>query len=271
MKLIKRILFVLIIAHFCFFLFFSRAEAAQLAKMIQIEAEIVEVNLTKCLELGIRWPEIMSGVELSPERGSYKKAEDDDKENVLMYSWHRWGKIRRADALRADLKILDDKGAARTLAQPKLITMSGSLATFLAGGQIPIPVQLEEAITIEWKDYGVKLAIKPTADAKNNIEAEIAAEVTDIDWANAVKSAQTETPAVLTRSVSARVNVKDGETVVIAGLKQTKKEKKFTGIPGLCRIPGLGALFGRQKWINNETTIFIFVTPSVVKKKAAAR
>jgi len=275
MKLIKRVVIGVLVVQLSFLTYPVRTEAAEPAKLIQIAAEIVEVNNTKANEIGIKWPAIMEASEMAPMYGTsagegVRYPTLGSGSEVPLYSFHDMGKIRRLNELKATLKLLEDKGAARTMANPKLITESGSKATFLAGGEIPVPVQQKEAVSIEWKEYGVSLDIKPTALAKKKIRADIRASVTSLDWANAVVTAATTTPGLKTRTVSSRLTVGDGDTIVIAGLVQTKKEKIISGIPGLCKIPGIGLLFGRTKWVNNKTTIVIFVTFSLVKKTTRA-
>ena len=270
MKLIKRAVIGLLVIQLVFLAYPVRNEAAQPTKLVQITAEIVEVDNTKMNEVGIKWEEIFAGTELSyhGETGTYRHQGSTAQTNVPVYRWDKLGKIRRTGAVRASLKLLEDKGAAHTMANPKLITESGSEATFLAGGEIPVPVQTEDGIGIEWKEYGVSLDIKPTALAKKKIRANVKASVTSLDWTNAVTTAQTITPALKTRTVSSRMTVEDGDTIVIAGLVQTQKEKSISGIPGLCKIPGVGLLFGRTKWVNNKTTVVIFVTLSLTEAGA---
>ena len=272
MKIIRRVVIGILVIQLGFLTYPVRAEVKKVAPMVQIAAEIVEVDNTKMNEVGIKWPEIMEASEMAPIYGT-KAGETGVRYPILgsgdevpLYSFHEMGKIRRLTELRATLKILEEKGAAHTMANPKLTTESGSTATFLAGGEIPVPVQQKDAISIEWKEYGVSLDIKPTVLANKKIRADVKASVTALDWANA--SLTSNTPALKTRTVSSRIAVDDGDTIVIAGLVQTKKEKIISGIPLLCRIPGIGLLFGRTKWVNNKTTVVIFITLSRIKKGA---
>jgi len=239
------------------------------AELIQIAVEVVEVNNTKANEVGIKWPEIMEASEMAPMYGTsagdgvrYPTLGSGDE--VPLYSFHDMGKIRRLNELKATLKLLEDKGAAHIMANPKLVTESGSVATFFAGGEIPYQEVTSEGTGIEYKEYGIKLNIRPIVLKSKKIRAEIEAEVSRLDYSVALEG----TPGLSTRKVTSRANLDDGDTIVIGGLVQTTKEKTINGIPGLCKIPGIGLLFGRTKWVNNKTTVVIFVTFSFAKKGA---
>ncbi|OGS23299.1 MAG: hypothetical protein A2252_09465 [Elusimicrobia bacterium RIFOXYA2_FULL_39_19] len=238
----------------------KKTAAAQ--QLIEVTVEIAEVNNNKAKELGIKWLDEFKTGELSQNNQSFSPALLPVLSNnnnlpalIRVDEWYRYS------PLTADLKMLVEKGAAKILSKPKLLTKSGSEAKFLVGGEFPVVSGGATGGSIEWKEYGIKLKVRPTVDFENNIKTIIAAEVSRLDWINRVGSF----PAIATRQVFSEVDIKSGETVTIAGLVETKKETKKIGIPLLMDIPFLGMLFGRH--INNEveTTVMMFVTPKTIK------
>lgn len=275
MRIFKAGRWVLIVSGLCLVLGLGKTEAkAADPKMIQIAIEVVEVNNTKMLALGINWggpqrvlstdPELLGwpitgGIDTGIIRASETLPPGLFHKSANLY---HIGSIRRIDFIRAELKALEEKGVARMLSNPKLVTKSGTTAKFTVGGEIPVQVIDQGTTSIEWKEYGIILEVTPTVDKKGNIDAEIKAEVKDLDWSNQVAG----NPALSSRTVETHVFIKDGDTIIIAGLVKTKKEKNFVGIPGLSKIPWFGVLFGRQIWVDDKTTVVFFVTPTIVKR-----
>lgn len=236
------------------------------AKLIQIEAEIVEIDDDKALELGISWESVFRGMEMSTATAIEYPAGD----TIATYKFDTVGKMRRLTPISAEFKALEDLGVLRILSKPRLVTKDGTTATSLTGGEIPYPIPQEEGtITLEWKEYGVRLEIKPTITARGRIDTQIKAEVRELDYTVALEISGFQVPGFTTRTAETQVVVKDGETIAISGLTKTRKEKTISGIPGLCRIPGLGLLFGRTKWETHKLNVVIFITPTIIKEASA--
>lgn len=252
-----------------YFLFPVRAGAEPAdapAKLIQIEAEIVEIDDDKALELGISWESVFRGMEMSTATAIEYPAGD----TIATYKFDTVGKMRRLTPISAEFKALEDLGVLRILSKPRLVTKDGTTATSLTGGEIPYPIPQEEGtITLEWKEYGVRLEIKPTITARGRIDTQIKAEVRELDYTVALEISGFQVPGFTTRTAETQVVVKDGETIAISGLTKTRKEKTISGIPGLCRIPGLGLLFGRTKWETHKLNVVIFITPTIIKEASA--
>jgi len=142
-----------------------------------------------------------------------------------------------------------------------LSTRSGGEAKFLAGGQIPIVTAgALGATTVTYKDYGIKLNIKPVADDQDNISASITTEVSDIDPRfQAVQG----NPGFLMRSTESEINVKSGQTIVISGLVDQRSSSSINKFPFLGDVPILGVLFKSENFRNNRSDLVIFVTPVV--------
>ena len=173
------------------------------------------------------------------------------------------------------IKALEDRGVARRLAEPNLIARSGESASFLAGGEFPIPVSEEDGVvTVTYKKYGVSLDFTPTVLQDGLISLEIAPEVSSIDAASSYQVGNISVPGFIVRRAHTSVDLKSGQSFMIAGLLQTQNDTATQRIPGLGRMPILGALFSSKSYQRRETDLVIIVTPYLVKpmdpsKKAA--
>ncbi len=153
----------------------------------------------------------------------------------------------------------------RTLAEPNLLTSSGQEASFLAGGQIPIPVPQPgnggSTITIQYVQYGVQLKFTPNVLGNGKIRLHVAPEVSQLDYSHAVSVAGTSVPGFTDRKVETTVELGDGQSLALAGLLQNDLSASVTRIPGLGDIPVLGALFRSTSYSRDETELVVMVTP----------
>ncbi|WP_165837106.1 type II and III secretion system protein family protein [Phenylobacterium hankyongense] len=160
------------------------------------------------------------------------------------------------------LQALEQKGIVRTLARPNLVALSGEKASFLAGGEFPYPVpQGLNQITLEFRQYGVKLNFTPVVEDNGLIRLAVAPEVSQLDQTNSLKINGVTVPGLITRRADTTVELKDGESLAIGGLFQRNYENSLAQIPGLGEIPVLSALFRSTHWKRNETELVIVVTP----------
>lgn len=160
----------------------------------------------------------------------------------------------------------------RVLAEPNLTTYSGKTATFLAGGEFPIPVPQSggaggggTTITIEYKQFGVQLAFTPVVLGTGRIRLEVAPEVSDLDYSRSVAFQGFVIPAITKRNLQTTVELNEGQTFAVAGLLQNRMVASRDGTPGLSDIPVLGALFRSTRYERSETELVILVTPYVVE------
>jgi len=162
------------------------------------------------------------------------------------------------------LDALEKKGLIRTLAKPNLVAMSGEKASFLAGGEFPYPVpQGLNNVTIEFRQYGVKLTFVPIVEDNGLIHLQVEPEVSQIDPANSLRLANVTVPALITRRANTTVELKNGDSLAIGGLFQHSYSNGVSQVPGLGDIPILSALFRSTRWQHNETELMIVVTPRV--------
>ncbi|MGL4397921.1 MAG: type II and III secretion system protein family protein [Hyphomicrobium sp.] len=166
------------------------------------------------------------------------------------------------------LRALEEKSLARRLAEPNLVTTSGDTASFLAGGEFPFPVSAtDNRITIEFKQFGVALAFTPTVLAGGLINLKIAPEVSDIDNNNAVEIGGIRIPGLVVRRANTSVELRDGQSMAIAGLLQHTQMNGQRQLPWLGQVPILGTLFRSADYQKSESDLVIIVTPRLVKPK----
>jgi len=161
-------------------------------------------------------------------------------------------------------------GVLRVLAEPNVVAASGQEAEFLSGGEIPIPVAVSGAqggtqITIEWKEFGVKVKFTPTIVDSNVVNLKISPEVSSLDYNNAIEISGFRLPALRSRKASTTVELRDQEVLVIGGLLMEEEEEIRTRIPILGHIPILGYLFSDSRKVKQETELMLVVTPRIVR------
>jgi len=185
-------------------------------------------------------------------------------DNGLLFRWNGGKQTSMVDALETD-------GLANVLAEPTLTTTSGKAASFLAGGQFPLPVKDQNgAITIDYKSFGVSLNFTPVVMSKNRMSITVAPEVSTLNFNNPIQVQGITYPILDTRRASAVVELGSGDSFVLAGLLQNDTSNNISKFPGLGDVPVLGALFRSTQFQNNETELVIIVTPYVVHPVAEA-
>jgi pilus assembly protein CpaC len=169
--------------------------------------------------------------------------------------------------------VLKQKNLGRVLAEPNLVTTSGTEATFLAGGEYPIPVPQSgvgggTTITIDYKKFGVMLAFTPTVLDEGKIAMKVSPEVSDLDFANAITTNGFIIPALSTRRMSTHLEVKDGQTFAMAGLLKDEDRNVISKVPMVGDVPILGNLFRSSNWQKQQTELVVLVTPHIAKPLA---
>jgi pilus assembly protein CpaC len=176
------------------------------------------------------------------------------------------------DRLLGFLDLEETKGRSRTLAEPTLMASNREEATFLAGGELPIPVAqggssgdaASTRVTIQYKEFGVRLRFLGEILGDSLLKLSIRPEVSALDFSNAITISGFRIPAFTTRRVETTVDVRPNESLIISGLFNDSRERVKTGIPLLQDIPILGQLFSSTRWQRNETELLLVVTPVVV-------
>ncbi|MES2056836.1 MAG: type II and III secretion system protein family protein [Pseudomonadota bacterium] len=175
------------------------------------------------------------------------------------------GRLLGVDLL-ASLDLGETLGQVSTLANPNLTALSGETGTFLAGGEIPIPIsQGLGAVSVEYKQYGISLSYTPIVLADGRISLRVRPEVSQLTSAGAVQLNGTTIPAISTRRAETTVELGSGQSFMIAGLLQNSHDNSIDKTPGLGDVPVLGALFRSNGFKRNETELVIVITPYLVK------
>lgn len=164
------------------------------------------------------------------------------------------------------IKALEDQGVARRLAEPNLIARSGEKASFLAGGEFPIPVSQDGSkVTVEFKKYGVSLEFTPTVLKEGLIALDIEPEVSTADWTNGYVVGDIKVPSLSVRRAKTSVDLKSGQSFMVAGLLQQHNEVTAQRMPGIGKVPVLGSLFSSKAYQRSQTDLVIIITPYLVK------
>jgi pilus assembly protein CpaC len=177
-----------------------------------------------------------------------------------------FGNANKGRGMSLTLNLLEGNGLARVLAEPTLVAMSGQSASFLAGGELPIPVpQGFGTTTIEYKPFGIGLSVTPTVLSNDRIVLKVAPEASDLDYTNALSIDGVAVPAITTRRADTTVELGDGESFIIGGLVSRTTSSNVDKVPLLGDIPVIGSFFRQNKYQMNEKELVIMVTPHLVK------
>ena len=160
------------------------------------------------------------------------------------------------------LRALEEKGVIRTLARPNLVALSGQKASFLAGGEFPFPVPVDEnTVAVEFRPFGVKLDFEPSVQDNGLIRLQVAPEVSQLDTTNSLRINNMVVPSLTVRRTATTVELKSGESFAVAGLFQQEYSNAVRQLPGIGNVPVLGTLFRSARWKRAESELVIIVTP----------
>ena len=184
-------------------------------------------------------------------------------------------------SVQATLRAMESAGVVRTLAEPNLTAISGESATFISGGEFPIPTGVtcqtttSGAIgqcvqTVSFKKFGISLNFTPVVLTEGRISLRVMTEVSEISSENALKGGAggTTIPSVKTRRAETTLEIPSGGSMAMAGLIQQQTKQAINGLPGMMEIPVLGSLFRSRDFVNNQTELAVIVTPYVVRAVA---
>ncbi len=229
------------------------AESDQSEAMVAVSADVVEISGSVSKDVGFSWAPFTTGInfaEKTPIPGIIKVAN-----------------FERLTQMQTSLKMLETEGKAQLLSNPKVITKNAVQANFVVGGDQPYPVTNNQGVGVEFKKFGVILNILPVVNPnkKDYIDAQLQLEVSNPDFSKPVTVGNTTVPAIVTRQIQTEVEIKSGETIVIGGLKSSAKNATKTRIPFLGYIPVLGKLFTTTSVIEEQKSLFLFVTLEIVE------
>lgn len=207
--------------------------------LVLIDLKMMEVRSNSLGEVGVRWPDQIN------LKGSGSIGTGSMSSTTLGFQ------------AEGSLRMLMEKGYARMLANPKLLCRSGTPASFMAGGEIPIRLVSERTANIIFKQYGVSLNVTAQADQSRKVSLDIEAKVSDLDSATAIDNI----PGIVENNVKTAANLRLGDTIVLGGLIGNRARKNIKKVPLLGHIPILGELFKSRSFQKNETEFLVFLTP----------
>lgn len=242
------------------------------AMQVQLQVRVAEVSRNKMRELGTSW-----AYQSSPGTGGYINSGTGPSSLGDVAGGLLTGNIANTLNLfvmggntLSFIRALQQQGALRALAEPNLIAMNGQEASFLAGGEYPVPVVQSAGsdranVTIIFKEYGVRLNFKPTIIDEDHIRLELEPEVSTLDFANGVKFEGFSIPALRTRRAKTGIELRDGQSFALAGLLDNNETQTLSRVPGIGDIPILGNLFRSKQFQKNESELMFIVTAQLVK------
>lgn len=208
--------------------------------LILIDVKMMEVKRNAFRKAGIKWPGQVDGEGL-----------------LRLTSRGITATATLGKAATISLLALVDKGWAKVLANPKLLCRSGASASFLAGGEVPIPLIAERTANVIFKKYGIALEVKAETDQSHHVSMEIETRISDVDRAVEVQGF----PGFVEQNVKTAVDLDMGQTVVLGGLIQNRASKNVSKVPFLGHIPILGELFKSRAFQNNQSEFVVLMTP----------
>jgi len=238
-------------------------EEMSMKKMVYMKVQIIEMKKSLLENIGLQWPGSATGpmLGLAGNFGSSQPQTQGALKGVLpMPRSGLTTYLGISSLINTTINLAKNNGDVFMLAEPELSARSGGEAKFLAGGQIPLPAT--SALgggSVEFKDYGIRLAIKPIADSEGNIVAKIQTEISSIDSSVQVQGI----PGFLTRQSETEINVKAGQTIVLSGLVNSEMTNDTSRVPGISNLPVIGRLFRSDSFKTGRTDLVILVTPNV--------
>lgn len=225
------------------------AAQAPVTKMVAVSADIVEISGSLQKTRGFSWNQFFDFSEKSIP-------------GIITL-----GDFERKTQLAASLKLLETEGKAQLLSNPKVITKSGTQANFTVGGEIPVPYSNAQGVGAEFKKFGVILVVLPVVieEKKDTVDVQIQLEVSNPDYSKPVVASGTTIPSMITRQIQTEVELKSGETLVIGGLKRSNRNVSKNRVPILGSLPLIGALFSSTDIVEEQSSLFLFVTFDIIK------
>jgi pilus assembly protein CpaC len=261
-------------------------------QQVMLKVRYLEVNRNAAREIGVNWfasnangtrgvntglgaptqvggtPGVLGGLPLFEAARTFASGATSEPFSIAVASV-----LNRGVNLDVMISALERKGLVRLLAEPNLVALSGDPASFLAGGEIPVPTVQPSGgsvplITVEYKPFGVQLSFEPTVLGDGIINLRIAPIVSQLDYTNAVEVQGFRIPALSKRETRTTIELRAGQSFAISGLLQNEGLRDISQVPWLGTVPVLGALFRSSSYQQRETDLVVIVTPNLVAPAA---
>jgi len=243
---------------------------------VNLRVRIAEISRSVLKQLGFNWQGFVSGSNVGFGIATGRQVSQVIADPITDLPVEIFNRATEGGAVFGELftggldlnyaiDALDQDGFIKVLAEPNLTALTGKTASFLAGGEFPVPIPSRDGIGIEYREFGVKLDFTPTVLDSGRITMHVRPEVSDLSSAGAIRIEGISIPSISTRRADTVVELGSGQSFVIAGLIQNSVIQSGNKFPGLGDIPILGALFRSESFRREETELLIVVTPYLVK------
>jgi pilus assembly protein CpaC len=261
----------------------SLGKPSENTAQVQIDTRIVELSRRALRQAGINFSRVgnNSTISVSPP-GVLSGVSGGGGTGFLLDSASGFLPLSQAfnlvygnagENLLVTVSVLEQNGLAHTLAEPSLVALSGQTASFLAGGELPIPVAQNgnggSSITIEFKPFGIRLMVTPTVLAGDRIALKVAPEVSELDFSTGVDTGGVTVPGLLTRRADTAIELASGESFAISGLISQQLNSQVDKIPGLGDLPILGTFFKATRFEREDRELLMIVSPHLVRPLSA--
>ncbi|AJD46517.1 type II secretion system protein [Isoalcanivorax pacificus W11-5] len=245
----------------------TAGSALPFGTQVQTDIRILEVSKTELNALGFAYSHVFNGtgVGISPPGGPGYVPPGGAGSVTAPISADGFNLFRLGSNSTTIITALESGGFAYTLAEPSLTSLSGQNASFLSGGEFPVPIRSDNnGIQVEYKQFGVGLSLTPTVIDENQIILKVAPEVSELDFSAGVTTGGVSVPGLRVRRAETTVSLAPGETFIISGLVSRSTVNNSDRIPGLGNIPVLGAFFRSSRISRDDKELVMVVTPHLV-------
>ncbi len=246
-----------------------RVKVPEVEPQILLKVKFADVDRSVSQTLGVNIASAAFNQDTGITTGQFGQAGIDQFGNFSLSQALNILLFRKDINLGATIQALEGKNLLQMLSEPNVLAINGQQASFLSGGQFPIPMVQGSAslgtVTIAFKEYGIRLTFLPNITPRGTIRLKVSPEVSSLDFANGVQLQGFTVPALSTRRVDTEVELESGQSFVIAGLLDNNTTENLSKIPGLSAIPVLGKLFQSRAINKKNTELMVIVTPEVVR------
>lgn len=237
---------------------------------VQTDIRIVEVNRSELNTLGFYYSRLFNGgtngITIAAPGAASTAAASSAPATPGSLNAEGFNLFSFGASSLSIIDALESGGFAYTLAEPSLVSLSGQTATFLSGGEFPIPISAsDDGIQIEYKKFGVSLALTPTVIDRNQIILKVAPEVSELDYSSGVTTGGVSVPGLKIRRTETMVSMAPGQSFIISGLVSRSTANSSDRVPGLGNIPILGAFFRSDRVSSEDKELIMVVTPRFVE------
>ncbi len=239
----------------------------QTSSQVDIKVYVLEVDKFAQSQLGLRLQSAFPSIINTPSGGPYTLSGSSGTSITALQNPLKLGNFGLLSLVAPTLDLLETNGHAKVLSSPNLVTQSGQAASFLVGGEIPIPVSSGlGSVSIDYKQYGVQLNVTPTITGDGGVETKISPEISNLDFADGITLNGFVVPALKVSKISTDVITQTGESIVMGGLVSRVESKNITKFPILGDLPILGELFRSTNYQLTKTDVVFVMTPTIITK-----